>query len=91
MVPGPLEQTFPYRLLLACAGDRQLTPARLRETLWEGSVALMCTGGGRPARLLAGSCEVAEATAPDAGPVLCAALWLLERTARAGSPDGGGL
>ncbi|MFF0478845.1 hypothetical protein [Streptomyces sp. NPDC004284] len=90
-VPGPLERTLASRLLLACAGDGQLTPARLRETLWEGSVALTYTAGGRLARLLAGSCEVAEATAPGAEPALSAALRLLERTARAGSPDSDGL
>ncbi|MEU6290914.1 hypothetical protein [Streptomyces sp. NPDC046988] len=87
-VPGLLERTLASRLLLACAGDGQLTAARLRETLWEGSLALTYAGEGRLARLLAQSCEVAEAPAPNAESVLSEALRLLERTAGAGAGYG---
>ncbi len=80
--PGPLERALSSRLLVACAGDGQLTPVRLRETLWEGSVALTHAGGGRLARLLAGLCAVTEHPAPDDEPALSAALRLLERVAR---------
>ncbi|MGW0812845.1 hypothetical protein ACWD00_06265 [Streptomyces viridiviolaceus] len=80
--PGPLERALSSRLLVACAGDGQLTPVRLRETLWEGSVALTYAGGGRLARLLSGLCAVTEHPAPDDEPALAAALRLLERVAR---------
>jgi hypothetical protein len=43
--PGPLERALAGRLLVACAGDGRFTPARLRETLWEGSLALTYAGG----------------------------------------------
>ncbi|WP_320779350.1 hypothetical protein [Streptomyces sp. CRN 30] len=66
-VPGPLERTLASRLLLACAGDGQLTAVRLRDTLWEGSVALTYAGGGRLARLLAHAHEVAEEPARGGG------------------------
>ncbi|PWI15342.1 hypothetical protein DI272_15095 [Streptomyces sp. Act143] len=86
-VPGPLERTLAGRLLVACAGDGQFTPDRLRETLWEGSVALAYAGGGRLAGLLAGLHEVTSHAAPHAvrHPVLSEAARLLERTA-AGIP-----
>ncbi|MER6165579.1 hypothetical protein [Streptomyces violaceorubidus] len=87
-VPGPLERTLASRLLLACAGDGQLTPPRLRETLWEGSLALTYTGEGRLARLLTQSCEVAEEPVPEAESVLAEAVRLLERAARSGAADG---
>ncbi|MFJ7495096.1 hypothetical protein ACIQZB_28630 [Streptomyces sp. NPDC097727] len=86
--PGPLEQALASRLLVACAGDGQFTLARLRETIWEGSVALTYAGGGRLPRLLAQLCEVTERPAPEAGPALSAAQRLLERTART-APAGG--
>ncbi|MFF4354482.1 hypothetical protein [Streptomyces sp. NPDC001530] len=81
--PGPLERALAGRLLVACAGDRQFTPARLRETLWEGSVALAYAGGGRLARLLAELHEVTTypATDADRDPALSDAARLLERTA----------
>lgn len=80
--PGPLERTLVSRLLVACAGDGQFTPVRLRETVWEGSVALTYAGGGRLARLLAQLCEVTTHPAPDAEHALSAASRLLERAAR---------
>ncbi|MBE8478448.1 hypothetical protein [Streptomyces justiciae] len=85
--PGPLERTLAGRLLVACAGDGQFTPERVRETLWEGSVALAYTGGGRLARLLAELHEVTSHTAPYAvrRSALSQAAHLLERTA-AGVP-----
>ncbi|KUN18591.1 hypothetical protein AQJ23_39675 [Streptomyces antibioticus] len=82
-VPGPLERTLAGRLLVACAGDGQFTPDRLQETLWEGSVALVYTGGGRLAHLMAGLHEVTSHAAPQVAchPVLSEAASLLERTA----------
>ena len=92
-LPGPLERALAGRLLLACAGDGQFTPDRLRETLWEGSVALAHTGGGRLARLLAELYEVTTSSVPYAvqHSVLSEAVRLLERTT-AGIParDGDG-
>ncbi|MEW2512956.1 hypothetical protein [Streptomyces sp. NPDC046870] len=88
--PGPLERTLASRLLVACAGDGQFTPARLRETLWEGSVALAYAGGGRLARLLARLSAVTTHPVPDAEPALSAGARLLERVAHgtpAGDPD----
>ncbi|WP_338704210.1 hypothetical protein V2W30_40640 (plasmid) [Streptomyces sp. Q6] len=81
-VPGPLERTLAGRLLVACAGDGQFTPDRLRETLWEGNVALAYTAGGRLARLLTELHEVTAHSAPYAvrHPVLPEATRLLERT-----------
>ncbi|MFF2732240.1 hypothetical protein ACFVS9_30570 [Streptomyces sp. NPDC058008] len=87
-VPGPLERVLASRLLVACAGDGQFTPARLRETIWEGSVALTYAGDGRLVRLLADLCAVSTHPVPEAEPVLSAAARLLERTAR--SVDGAG-
>ncbi|MGV9935254.1 hypothetical protein ACWDY4_32530 [Streptomyces olivaceoviridis] len=85
--PAALERTLASRLLVACAGDGQFTPARLRETLWEGSVALPYAGGGRLARLLAQLCTVTAQPTPDAGPALSAGARLLERVAQ-GAPAG---
>ncbi|MEW2489898.1 hypothetical protein [Streptomyces sp. NPDC048411] len=86
--PGPLERTLTSRLLVACAGDGQFTPVRLRETLWEGSVALTYAGDGRLARLLAQLCEVTSHSAPDAEHALSAASRLLERAAQDVPGDG---
>jgi hypothetical protein len=86
--PGALERTLASRLLVACAGDGQFTPARLRETLWEGSVALAYAGGGRLARLLAQLCAVTAHPAPDAEPELSAGARLLERVAQDVPADG---
>jgi len=86
--PGPLERTLADRLLVACAGDGQFTPARVRETLVEGSVALAYAGGGRLARLLAQVWEVTTYPAPDAGPALSAVMPLLEHVARETHADG---
>ncbi|WP_193783244.1 hypothetical protein [Streptomyces sp. E5N91] len=86
-LPGPLEQSLSSRLLVACAGDGQFTPVRLRETFWEGSVALTYAGGGRLARLLHGLYEVTEHPAADTEPALSAALRLLERIARPGAAE----
>ncbi len=80
--PGPLERTLAARLLVAGAGDGQFTPARLYETLWEGSVALAYAGGGRLARLLAHLHEVTTHSAPDADSALSDASRLLERVAQ---------
>ncbi|WP_331737660.1 hypothetical protein [Streptomyces sp. NBC_00019] len=84
--PGPLERTLAARLLVACAGDGQFTPARLYETLWEGSVALIYAGDGRLARLLAHLHEVTTHPAPDADSVLSDASRLLERVAQDAAP-----
>jgi hypothetical protein len=86
--PGPLERALAGRLLVACAGDGQFTPARLRETLWEGSVALTHAGGGRLARLLAELHEVTAHPDPqaDRDPAPAGAARLLERVA-AGTPS----
>ncbi|KMS67436.1 MULTISPECIES: hypothetical protein [Streptomyces] len=86
--PAALERTLASRLLVACAGDGQFTPARLRETLWEGSVALTYAGGGRLARLLAQLCAVTAHPAPHAEPALSAGARLLERVAQGASADG---
>ncbi|CAM5526120.1 MULTISPECIES: hypothetical protein [Streptomyces] len=80
--PAALERTLASRLLVACAGDGQFTPARLRETLWEGSVALPYAGGGRLARLLAQLCAVTAHPAPGAEPALSTGARLLERVAQ---------
>ncbi|MFF4836316.1 hypothetical protein [Streptomyces sp. NPDC001315] len=80
--PGPLERTLAARLLLACAGDGQFTPFRVRETLLDGSVALTYAGGGRLARLLAQLLEVTTHPAPGADSALDDAARLLERAAR---------
>ncbi|MFC9916514.1 hypothetical protein [Streptomyces sp. NPDC059862] len=84
--PEPLERTLAARLLLACAGDGQFTPARLRETLWEGSVALTYAGGGRLARFLAHLYEVTTHPAPDTDFALSDASRLLERVAQDAAP-----
>ncbi|MFJ5035586.1 hypothetical protein ACIQB5_48075 [Streptomyces sp. NPDC088560] len=86
--PGPLEQVLAARLLVACAGDGQLTPARVREAVVEGSVALAYAGGGRLARLLAQVWEVTAHPAPDAEPALSAVMPLLEHVARQTHADG---
>lgn len=85
--PAALERTLASRLLVACAGDGQFTPVRLRETLWEGSVALAYAGGGRLARLLAQLCAATAHPAPDAEPALSAGARLVERVAH-GTPAG---
>ncbi|SNX88367.1 hypothetical protein SAMN06272735_8811 [Streptomyces sp. TLI_55] len=91
--PGPLERALAGRLLVACAGDGQFTPVRLRETLWEGSVALTYAGGGRLTRLLSALHEEAAHPAPgdDRDHAAAGAARLLERVA-AGIPsqDGDG-
>ncbi|MGV9915403.1 hypothetical protein ACWEWD_27515 [Streptomyces tendae] len=81
-VPGPLERTLASRLLVACSGDGQFTPVRLREILWEGGIVLTYAGEGRLARVLHALCEVTEHLAPDTEPALSAAWRLLERIAR---------
>ncbi|PSM43255.1 hypothetical protein C6Y14_12055 [Streptomyces dioscori] len=81
-VPGPLERSLAARVLTACAGDGQITPVVLRETLWEGSLVLTYTADGRLARLLAQLVEVTSRTTADSGPSMSAASRLLERTAR---------
>ncbi|MET7694446.1 hypothetical protein ABZT06_42035 [Streptomyces sp. NPDC005483] len=90
--PGPLERALAGRLLMACAGDGQFTPVRLRETLWEGSVALTYAGGGRLTRLLSALHEVTAQPAPqaDGETSSAAAEELLERIAAgtAGQDDG---
>ncbi|MEV7074775.1 hypothetical protein ACIQJT_26360 [Streptomyces sp. NPDC091972] len=80
--PGPLERTLAARLLVACAGDGQFTPVRLREILWEGNVALSHTGGGRLARLLAALHEVTARPGPGADVELADVARLLERVAQ---------
>jgi hypothetical protein len=87
-VPGPLERSLVSRLLTSCAGDGQFTGVRLRETMWEGSVALTYAGDGRLVRLLAQLCEVTEHPAPAAQPALSAALRLLERSVQGVSVGG---
>jgi hypothetical protein len=64
-VPGPLERSLARRLVVACAGDGELTPARVRTTLVEGSVALTYAGDGRLARLFAQLTEVTTYAARD--------------------------
>lgn len=88
--PGPLERALAGRLLVACAGDGQFTPVRLREVLWEGSVALTYAGEGRLAHLLAALHEVSAQPAPQAGRDTSSggAAQLLERIA-AGTPGQG--
>ncbi|MFF4763391.1 hypothetical protein [Streptomyces sp. NPDC001276] len=85
--PGPLERTLAARLLLACAGDGQFTPTRVRETLLDGSVALTYAGEGRLARLLGRLLEVTTHPAPDADSALDDVARLLERAAREISAD----
>ncbi|MET7694908.1 hypothetical protein ABZT06_44550 [Streptomyces sp. NPDC005483] len=85
-VPGPLERTLAARLLVACAGDGEFTPVRLREILWEGSVALPHAGGGRLARLLAALHEATAHPGPDSGVELASAERLLERVAQEPEP-----
>ncbi|MFF7051763.1 hypothetical protein ACFY94_25730 [Streptomyces griseorubiginosus] len=84
--PGPLERTLAARLLVACAGDGQFTPVRLREILWEGSVALTHAGGGRLARLLSELHEVTSHAGLDAGVELAGTARLLEQVAREPEP-----
>ncbi|MFB7505895.1 MULTISPECIES: hypothetical protein [Streptomyces] len=86
--PAPLERVLATRLLVACAGDGQFTPARVRETVVEGSVALTYAGGGRLARLLAQVWEVTTHPTPDAEPALPAVMALLEHVARQTHADG---
>lgn len=88
--PGPLERALAGRLLVACAGDGQFTPVRLREILWEGSVALTYAGEGRLAHLLAALHEVSAQPAPQADRDTSSggAAQLLERVA-AGTPEQG--
>ncbi|MFF4902780.1 hypothetical protein [Streptomyces sp. NPDC001068] len=85
--PGPLERTLAARLVVACAGDGRFTPVRVRETLLEGSVALLYAGGGRFARLLARLIEVTGCSGADADAVLTEALALVERVARNRAPE----
>ncbi|WP_346186524.1 hypothetical protein [Streptomyces osmaniensis] len=80
--PGALERTLAARLLVACAGDGQFTPVRLREILWEGSLALTYAGGGRLAHLLADLHEATAHPVPGADAALAGAARLLERVAR---------
>ncbi|MYT69058.1 MULTISPECIES: hypothetical protein [unclassified Streptomyces] len=80
--PGPLERILVFRLLVATAGDGQLTSDRLRETLWEGNLALTTVGGGRLAQLLAELHDTSTRTAAEADAVRGAATVLLERVAR---------
>ncbi|MFJ2241779.1 hypothetical protein [Streptomyces sp. NPDC087859] len=88
--PGPLERSLAGRLLMACAGDGQFTPVRLREVLWEGSVALTYVGGGRLAHFLAALHEVSAHPAPQADRDTSpgGAAELVERIA-AGTPGQG--
>jgi hypothetical protein len=66
--PEPLERSLARRLLLACAGDGVLTAPRIRDTLWEGSMSLVHTNGGRLANLLAALFAVVEAAGSDNAP-----------------------
>ena len=78
--PGPLERSLARRLLLASAGDGELTADRVRTVLWEGAVAVHHVGEGRLASLLGQLVAVAVARTPDAGAGSGARL-LLERIA----------
>ncbi|MEU6840399.1 hypothetical protein ABZ930_00825 [Streptomyces sp. NPDC046716] len=85
--PGPLERILVLRLLTAAAGDGRLTTDRLRETLWEGNLALTTVGGGRLARFLGALHDDSRCPAPERAPGRTAATELLERVARA-LPEG---
>ncbi|MGC9542828.1 hypothetical protein [Streptomyces sp. UG1] len=90
--PGPLERRLAHRLLVASAGDQELTADRLRDTLWEGDVALHHVGEGRLAALLAHLFAIANASdapgAPGATAARTEARALLERVAgREGEHD----
>ncbi|MFD8565688.1 hypothetical protein [Streptomyces sp. NPDC059639] len=86
--PGPLERILVFRLLVATAGDGQLTTDRLRDTLWEGNLALTTIGGGRLARLLAELHDTGNASAPEVDSVRRAATELLERVVAHGVSEG---
>lgn len=86
--PGPLELRLTGRLLLASAGDHELTADRIRATLWEGAVAVHHAGEGRLAALLGHLFAVAEVPAPGATAARTTARALLERIAgREGGQD----
>ncbi|MEU6807656.1 hypothetical protein ABZ920_01245 [Streptomyces sp. NPDC046831] len=77
--PGPLERRLAHRLLVATAGDQELTADRIRVTLWEGAVALHHVGDGRLAAQLAHLFAVADV--PGATAARTEARALLERVA----------
>lgn len=85
-VPGPLEQTLADLLLVSAAGDGQFSPARVRDALEEGSMALIHAGEGRLARLLAEVWRTASNPRPGDDAALSAVLPLLERVARENRP-----
>ncbi|MDX3588670.1 MULTISPECIES: hypothetical protein [Streptomyces] len=93
--PGPLERRIARMLLVACAGDSELTAERIRSALWEGAVALPHAGEGRLAALLAHLHTVAgTGHGPRAARTTAQARAVLERVAgeegERGAGAGGG-
>ncbi|SEP07876.1 hypothetical protein [Actinacidiphila rubida] len=84
--PGTLERLLTTRLLVATAGDGQFTRERVRETLEEGSMALLHAGGGRLARLLGEVWDLAAGPGADGEAALTAVTPLLERVAGTAGP-----
>ncbi|MEU1517179.1 hypothetical protein ABZ490_34365 [Streptomyces sp. NPDC005811] len=86
--PGPLERSLARRLLIASAGDHELTADRVRDVLREGAVAVFYVGGGRFAALLGQLAAVAEAPEADATDAGAGARSLLERIAHEENEEG---
>lgn len=80
-VPSPLERRIAQLLVLATAGDGQLTETRIRAAFWEGSCSFLLDGGGRLAALLGDLLPQVSGTAPAPQETLTDAHALLTRVA----------
>ncbi|MDI9883341.1 hypothetical protein QMZ92_02705 [Streptomyces sp. HNM0645] len=79
--PSPLERRIAELLILAAAGDGQLTETRIRAAFWEGSCSFLQDNGGRLAALLGDLLPHVSGTVPAPQETLTAAHALLTRTA----------
>ncbi|MEV1052908.1 hypothetical protein [Streptomyces sp. NPDC049887] len=80
-VPSPLERRIAERLVLATAGDGQLTKTRIRAAFREGSCAFLQDNGGRLAALLGDLLPQVSGVGPAPQETLADAHALLTRVA----------